>query len=377
MLFHLLPLLLLALLLPRQPRQFTALAQRSDDPQKELDALSAILATVDSSTALNAVPPAVSGFSAARLRGDPDVLDVYSKETSEACALAKHVPVGCSVYKACQDEKFEKGFCAPQSVWNDVCSDDLDVLRRDGVCERYQENCIESKTDECDSGLPNMLKTSEVRALIKEMCLEMPKMKQCGHCKTGECGDPFMSAYVPLCVSMPNMHECKPWRDMCTTVKESQIKTAWRCSSKKEELDPPPMRMYLHFSRLDYVLFSWWVPRTSLSYALACLTCFFTGLISSTARIYRVRAEAHWGRLEGEHPDAEPQWFAPPSFALNLNRAVLVAFVSLLDFAVMLLVMTFNGGIIISCVAGLAFGHLLFGHMTSKRAVPTCCSPLD
>lgn len=308
----------------------------------------------------------------------PD-LDVYSKETTQACAIAKHVPPGCSVLKACGDDKNDQGFCAPQSIWNDVCSDDLEILRRDGICEKYQDKCIESKSEECLSGLPNLPKTSDVRSLIKEMCHEMPKMKACSGCHTGECGDPFMSAYVPLCASMPNMHECGPWRNLCTLVKENEIKIAWQCAkqSSDDDDDPPPMRMYLHFSRLDYVLFSWWVPRTNLSYAIACLTCFLMGAVSSTLRICRIRAEIWWGASDEQDLQSEPEWFSMPSYATNLKRALLVAFVSMLDFTIMLLVMTFNIGIIIACVAGLAFGHFLFGHMTPRRPAPTCCCAVE
>jgi hypothetical protein len=307
----------------------------------------------------------------AGLTGIPDI-DIYSKEIECACGLTKQAPVGCSISKACSEGKTHRGYCAPQSIWNDVCGDDLAQLRKDGICERYQDTCIESTSKDCSTGFPDLPKTSQIRSLVKEMCTEMPKMKACKGCNTGDCDEPFTAAYIPLCVSMPGMHECIAWKSMCAKAPEPEIRQAWRCPEKDEE-DPPPMRMFLHFSRIDYILFSWWVPRSYLAYFLTCVFCFLFGVISSSLRILRVRAEAQWSAIDSDTQHGEYRWFAPPSFATNAKRATFLALVSVVDFMLMLLVMSFNVGIIAACVLGLAFGHFLFGHMTPQKTVPSCC----
>jgi copper transporter 1 len=307
----------------------------------------------------------------AGLGGIPDI-DVYSKETKCACGLTKQAPIGCSLQMACADAKSDKEYCAPQSVWNDVCSDDIGDLRKDGVCERYQDACVESTSNECSTGLPGLPKTSEVRKLIKDMCSEMPKMKACKSCSSGDCDEPFTSAFAPLCASMPGMHECTAWKALCQKMQEPLVKKLWKCPQDDTE-DPPPMRMFLHFSTVDYILFSWWVPRDYRSYVLACGFCLLFGAASSTLRIFRTRYEAAMSTADDSNKSGEPQWFSPPSLGTNAKRACLLAMVSMIDFLLMLIVMSFNVGLILCCVGGLACGHFMFSHMTPRKSVPSCC----
>jgi hypothetical protein len=179
-----------------------------------------------------------------------------------------------------------------------------------------------------------------------------------------------------LCASMPGMHECSAWKTLCSKVKESAIKRAWECpekSSDGDDEDPPPMRMFLHFSKVDYILFSWWVPRDYVEYGFACVCCLLLGTFSSTLRVVRVRAEAAWSASDEQLKPEELEWFAPPSASISAKRAFLLAVVSFVDFMLMLVVMSFNVGIIFSCVAGLALGHFMFSHMTPRKIVPSCC----
>ena len=170
----------------------------------------------------------------------PD-LDVYTKEAKEACKASDGAPPGCSLLESCQDHR-QKGICSPQSIWNDVCSDDVDALHKDGVCIRYKSSCVTAKPpkDECNSGLPSLLKTSKVRALIKQMCMEMPNMKACKACAQGTCGQPFESAYLPLCASMPGMQECVAWRNLCNVATYDSVRAVWRCPVQPRENDAYP-----------------------------------------------------------------------------------------------------------------------------------------
>ena len=296
-------------------------------------------------------------------------IDPYSKETRLACEHVNFAPIGCSIFRGCLGK--EQGMCRPQSVWNDVCFDDASGLQDRGICERYKKSCSQAAhpAAECNSGLPSILKVSEVRSLIKEICTEMPNMKHCKICGNGECDQPFLQAYVPLCASMPGMHECKQWKNICGNVDEEHFKNIWKCFGDDAD-EPPPMRMYLHSSTVEYILFSWWVPRTTLGFSAACLFCFSLGLLSSFVRIFRMTLEAEWAM--GEEKGTR-EWLRPQSYRTNAKRSGLIMAASLLDFLVMLVVMTFNIGIIISSVLGLGLGHFLFGHMAGKHSVPSCC----
>ena len=68
--------------------------------------------------------------------------------------------------------------------------------------------------------------------------------------------------------------------------------------------------------------------------------------------------------------DNNPASYSEDEFQLPwMERIIIVAsygLSTLLSYSLMLVVMTFNGGLFLACVFGLAFGYFVFGYMRKK-----------
>lgn len=279
-------------------------------------------------------------------------------------------------------------------------------------CKSYSELCEVTGTAvlQCSlsSPIPGAPTTSQATQEVLQMCSEM-SMSGCENCtSTSECPDP-MGTLSEVCLGMSGMAGCSSFYSMCTMI-ETTFTSLCGYESSSEYL--PPMKMWLHASITDILLIKEWVPRNGGQYAASCLAVIAAAILVQAFKAMRVSLEAQWA-LKSRNQSASccppgsacnqpgrgkeslsEQGLAGPSsysgssvvgrngsgcrntltsmFAFGLPvreqmgrntiRAGFTAIVVFLDYMLMLIVMSFNIGIILSAVAGFTIGAFLFGH---------------
>lgn len=122
-----------------------------------------------------------------------------------------------------------------------------------------------------------------------------------------------------------------------------------------------------HIPLSDVVLlFDWWHPRSGGEYALSLCAIFAICLLQEWLVAQRaIRAAQAAGH--SSPAESTPLWDeerrAPPRHTAVMERAIVHLVYSgsvALGFLLMLLVMSFNGGVFLTVVAGLSTGHALF-----------------
>lgn len=131
------------------------------------------------------------------------------------------------------------------------------------------------------------------------------------------------------------------------------------------------MAMTISFSAdCGPLLFAWWHPRTAISYLLSLGVCFFLGILTEwlSHRIQR-RAPRRYSSLSADSGDEHwtkstkgLEWSSSAAARDCLLHAASIS----LHFASMLLVMSFNGGVIAATVLGLAVGRTWLGRQEAS-----------
>lgn len=165
---------------------------------------------------------------------------------------------------------------------------------------------------------------------------------------------------------------------------------------------------YLHFAGGDYLYFTAWRPTSAGAIAGACIGLFLFAIFERWVAALRGVFEHHWKHralllsskyssrsediaqalepsLKGKESSTsshEQESLRVPSYlprsprrtippfvpSQDVLRGILYAFHAFLGYALMLAVMSYNAGYIISIVAGLGVGEVLFGRMTTGSA---------
>ncbi|EKM52897.1 uncharacterized protein PHACADRAFT_261579 [Phanerochaete carnosa HHB-10118-sp] len=161
------------------------------------------------------------------------------------------------------------------------------------------------------------------------------------------------------------------------------------------------MLPYLHFTPGDMLWFMGWVPQSTGAMIGTCIGLFLLAVVERWIATCRAVMQAHWSKraaitqadrmnvrglpvsaspredLKSPKPvgvsaalrDATTFRKAPPFiFYHDLVRGIAFAGHSALQFAFMLVVMTFQVGFILSLVVGLGVGETLFGRFASQAA---------
>ncbi|KAI8905166.1 Ctr copper transporter family-domain-containing protein [Gorgonomyces haynaldii] len=273
---------------------------------------------------------------------------------------------GCTLFRNC---KTNDPFCRPFSILGDLCSD----MPKMKGCQTYTKLCASgSVVPQCQSEPPLMTfpKTSQARKLVQDICKEMD-MPGCQEC-TRSCD--YMETYIDLCQQMPKMSQCQLYDSMC--VWEPNL---WFC----ETFSAPQMKMFFHTGFRDYILFESWLPNSFGSYLLGLCFCFALGFGYETLIMYTHEFEqattgdvsvvedpgnddfrplllSHAARIRGWSP-----------LKLRLAKAGL-RFVNItMAYLCMLLVMSFNLGLFLSTVLGIAVGTFFWTNSPSKKE--HCC----
>jgi len=150
------------------------------------------------------------------------------------------------------------------------------------------------------------------------------------------------------------------------------------------------MLPYLHFTPGDILWFAGWVPQSASSMVGTCIGMFLLGLVDRWVAVCASVISSHWDKqaqilqssshlvTRASHTPPVLKGLLSPKRAANPSIRVLPPFIlshefprgiiqvgqSALKFALMLAVMSFNVGIIISVVFGLGVGEMLFGRFS-------------
>lgn len=143
--------------------------------------------------------------------------------------------------------------------------------------------------------------------------------------------------------------------------------------------DGLPLPMSFTASREVLLLFSWWRAESAGQYVLCCLCCVLFGFVSIALKVLRRVSEMLL--FQEEKLGKAKVIFGSFPVYHNAIRGV-VAFLNYCwDYMLMLVAMTFNVGIFISLLGGVAIGFLTIGHYldyepssSNRCAVSTSCT---
>ncbi|KAL8442907.1 hypothetical protein Emag_006192 [Eimeria magna] len=129
--------------------------------------------------------------------------------------------------------------------------------------------------------------------------------------------------------------------------------------------DGLPLPMSFEATSRVTVLFEWWDTATLPQYVLSCAGCVVFGYISIALKALRHTCDM---RLALEEAQGKPRLLLLDSIpaAPNAVRAVNAFLNYAWDYLLMLVAMTFNVGIFVSLMAGIALGFLTIGHYLDR-----------
>ncbi|KAI4377511.1 hypothetical protein MLD38_015121 [Melastoma candidum] len=132
------------------------------------------------------------------------------------------------------------------------------------------------------------------------------------------------------------------------------------------------MHMTFYWSKEVTLLFSTWTTTTPLNYSLSLLACFLASLLFHLLDSLRIRLSLSSSPSPSDvNPVTRPlllgfsrkDWAGVggnPSKWKPLAESALFGINAGLGYMLMLAVMSFNGGVFLSVVAGLSLGYLFF-----------------
>lgn len=264
----------------------------------------------------------------------------------------------CSVHAQCPSGGARGETCDEFGLLHSACNE-MPGMPRCAPVSKLCANGTAVRMCSSPADIAEMPTTSEARAAALNVCASMPTMEACSSCTSSptlRCPDPLLSV-SRLCAAMPGMAACARWEAWCRLPGATASLPAFCAGVPAQGGDGVQMRMYFHTGWQDYILFQNWVPKSLSAYVLACLGVLSAGVSSAALRGVRLIFEAHSLSAPRTHDHG---W--AHILRANAARAGLVTISTALDYALMLVAMTFNVGLFLCVCFGLGLGTLLFGH---------------
>lgn len=321
----------------------------------------------------------------------------WTSDVASLCSAMSFMS-GCTLWKQCKAGQASGDFCTPASLAADLC---VDMPRMKG-CEAYTALCARgTKVAQCTTPgpVPDLVTTYPAKEAVDAICTSM-SMTDCASCsetglKFAKCPDP-LGTLSALCIAMPGMGECASFQQMCATdAVESSFSSLCSGQNTDGSQSLPPMKMWMHASTREIFLFKEWVPSTTGAYIGACIGCLLFAVFTQGLKAVRLWMEVLWSHqwrqecMCNQKASPKSSCCELPTVSVisrpqrtpweirlrgktlinanqvwrNSMRSVFTFVAVLFEYMLMLLVMTFNIGIIISTVLGFAIGTLLFGHV--------------
>jgi copper transporter 1 len=337
--------------------------------------ISQTLALLNEACVKDSTTPSCEGFTLSR--------DIVNSDMDNLCKSMPYMP-GCSLQKWCRESSQlgSEKICAPLTILASVCKADMPKMNG---CDNYASMCGNATTvvKQCtQETLPqDFMTTDKVNEQIQSICTEM-NMDGCSDCKlrNGEkyANCDLLGTYGKLCKAMPDMSQCGDWKKMCKAdmSKVPQVCGGGKSALESSELnDAPVMRMYFHQSFEDYFLFKEWVPRNGGQYGGSLIAVFVLGIVFQFISAARYVRENYWRKeYGGRHPTSIRGMFSEPFiWSVELSRAAFCAVEVTMAYFLMLLAMTYNGGVFVAVVLGISTGRFMFGRIQPEHAQVSNC----
>lgn len=177
-----------------------------------------------------------------------------------------------------------------------------------------------------------------------------------GHQKPRARNTAFAAPHVPMVRRQkPGLTgPCRAFLSL-VAVSLSSVSTATAMLNK----DGLPLPMSFEASSEVMLLFSWWNARTAVQYAVCCICCIVFGFISIALKVLRHIVEM---RLVQAADQGRPMLKLGSFPVIHNALRGSIAFLNYSwDYMLMLVAMTFNMGIFISMLTGIALGFLMIG----------------
>lgn len=125
------------------------------------------------------------------------------------------------------------------------------------------------------------------------------------------------------------------------------------------------MKMYLHFTPGDSVLFGPWIPETDQAVFGTCVGVFLLAMVDRWFSATVSVMNTYWNKKVARAPPNELRAVLSslPPFVprYDIPRGIAALGIKSVHYTLMLIVMTQNATFIISIILGLGFGEMLFG----------------
>jgi len=276
----------------------------------------------------------------------------------------------CSLKEICQNPAQQSDtYCQWFSLWKESCAEMM--YHNNSMCSDYLSMCLTNGSSvlECNTPILDLPDGSLFSQNITKMCTEMPGMTACNCDKCVP-----LVQYSDICKEMgdTDYNDCSFWNNMCQKIPQWPL-----CMNVPGEYDVP-MRMYFHFSFEDYILFKNWVPSNGLTYTISLIAVFFIALLHEGFKVLKVNMEIRWKMNAKYEPSGSSSVnskgvltlvYSPFDWRRDSLRALYRAIDVALHFFVMLIAMTFNGGLFIAVVLGYGVGHLLFATLSRPQII--------
>lgn len=142
------------------------------------------------------------------------------------------------------------------------------------------------------------------------------------------------------------------------------------------------MKPWLHFTSGDYVLFHSWRPVSAKSMFGTCMGLFLLGAFDRWLSATRSMLERYWrhkalnvnqkrhltfGGKQSDSKEVPIRTIQPFILEHDVPRGFFHAAQALLSYTLMLSIMNFNLAYLVSVVAGLGIGEMIFGRIKEGR----------
>jgi copper transporter 1 len=254
-------------------------------------------------------------------------------------------------------------YCSWFSLYKEACTE-----MPMGQCMDYGDMCpAGTLIHQCNTSILNLPMERDMEKNNTAMCKLMPGMDgcYCDQCTT-------LEKYGELCKEMGGGPGCEGWTEFCNQIPKWSL-----CTNVPGEIIGE-MKMYFHWGWYDYILFKGWIPYNQLTYAISIIAVFLIGLLHEGYKALKVILEMRWKmdskyeRIETESTSLNTKHsralvYAPFDWQRDTIRALYKTIDVALHYIIMLIAMTFNGGLFIAVILGYGVGHLLFSRVSKPR----------
>jgi len=266
----------------------------------------------------------------------------------------------CDLLLLCNSTGTNVGiYCSWFSLYKEGCNE-----MPMGYCTDLSDMCTNTFVHQCNTSILDLPNWSLMQQNNTAMCKNMPGMTGC---LCDSCS--VLEQYGELCKEMGGGEGCEAWEIFCQKIPDWSI-----CTNTPGNVIGE-MKMYFHWGYSDYILFESWVPYSALTYGISVIAVFFIALLHEGYRVLKINVETRlklkskYERIPSNSVNTKPLslGYLPLDWQRDIFQAVYKTIDVALHYLIMLIAMTFNGGLFIAVVLGYGVGHLFFTRLAKPK----------